>query len=135
MSSSRRVRAGVAAVGLAVAVAALAVVPAGASKVVKIGTTLQISSYGYFGKVKSPNSGCVEERRVVLKQKGHGVLGRDTSDSEGRWKVDPEELNRNFKGSLPYKIYAIVKPESQGTAGTIYRCLGATSRTITIAGG
>ncbi len=135
MSSSRRVRAGVAAVVLAVAVAALAVAPAGASKIVTIKTTMQISSYGYFGKVKSPNSGCVGERRVVLKQKGHGVLGRDTSDTEGRWKIDPEELNQNFKGPLPYKVYAIVKPESQGAAGTIYKCLGATSRTITIAGG
>jgi hypothetical protein len=28
-----------------------------------------------------------------------------------------------------------VKPVTQGTAGTIYKCLGAKSRTVTIAGG
>jgi hypothetical protein len=83
--------------------------------------------------VKSPNSGCVEERKVVLKQKGQGVLGRDTSDAEGRWKVDPEDIH--YKGKLPFKIFAEVKPLSQGTAGTIYKCLAATSRTITITGG
>jgi hypothetical protein len=62
---------------------------------------------------------------VVLKQKGHGVLGRDTSDEEGRWKVDPEDLH--YKGQLPYKIYAEVK-----AAG---KCAAATSKTIVINGG
>ncbi len=133
MSRSKRMRVGAAVLALAIAVAGLAAIPAGATKTVSIPSTLQISAYGYFGKVKSPNSGCVEDRTVVLKQKGHGVLGRDTSDEEGRWKVDPEDIH--YKGQLPYKIFAEVKPLSQGTAGTIYKCLGATSKTIEIAGG
>lgn len=87
-------------------------------------TTLQISAYGYFGKVKS-SSACTANRQVVLKQKGHGVLGRDDSDAEGRWKIDPEDLH--YKGPLPYKIYAEVKATG--------RCAGATSKTIEIAGG
>jgi hypothetical protein len=35
----------------------------------------------------------------------------------------------------PFKVYAEVKPVAQGTAGTIYKCLGATSKAITISGG
>jgi hypothetical protein len=122
-----------AALALAIAAAGLSAIPAGATKTVSIASTLQISAYGYFGKVKSPNSGCVEDRRVVLKQKGYGVLGSDTSDEEGRWKIDPEDLH--YKGKLPFKLYAEAKPLSQGTAGTIYKCLGATSKTIAITGG
>lgn len=87
-------------------------------------TTLQISAYGYYGKVKS-SSACTADRQVVLKQQGHGVLGRDDSDEEGRWKIDPEDLH--FKGQLPYKLYAEVKATG--------KCAGATSKTITINGG
>ncbi len=87
-------------------------------------TTLQISAYGYFGKVKSSGA-CAADRQVVLKQQGHGVLGRDDSDEEGRWKIDPEDIH--YKGKLPYKIYAEVKATG--------KCAGATSKTITIAGG
>lgn len=129
---SRTTRIGAVSV-LALAALTLAALPAGATKTVNVPSSLQISAYGYFGKVKSPNSGCLAERKVVLKQAGHGVLGSDTSDEEGRWKVGPEGLH--YKGQLPYKIYAELKPLSQGTAGTIYKCGGATSKTITINGG
>jgi hypothetical protein len=129
---SRTKRAG-ATLAVAIGVAALTALPAGATKTVNVPSTLQVSAYGYFGKVKSPNSGCIGERKVVLKQKGYGALGRDTSDQEGRWKVDPEDIH--YKGPLPFKIYAELKPLSQGTAGTIYKCSGATSRTIEITGG
>ncbi len=135
MHKTKLVRLGVTATGMALALTVFAAMPAVASKTVKTPTTLQISAYGYFGTVKSPNSGCIEDRKIVLKQKGYGVLGRDTSDEQGRWKVDSEELNKNFKGPLPYKIYAYAKPLSQGAAGTIYKCDAATSKTIEIAGG
>ncbi len=131
-----RTRKALAALALGATVAAAVAIPAGAAQpgqTVKVPTTLQISAYGYFGKVKSRNSNCIGERKVVLKQKGHGVLGRDTSDDQGRWKIDPEDLH--FKGQLPFKIYAEVKPQTQATAGPIYRCLAATSKTITINGG
>jgi hypothetical protein len=130
MSAGAKVRAGLTTLAAATAIAA---VPAGATRTVSIPSSLQISAYGYFGKVKSPNSGCLEDRTVVLKQKGHGVLGRDKSDEQGRWKVQPEDIH--YKGQLPFKIFAEVKPLSQGTAGTIYDCLGATSKTIVINGG
>lgn len=120
----------------AVAVLALgasAVIAAGPGQTVKVKTTLKISSYGYKGKVLAGNANCVAGRTVVLKQKGHGVLGRDTSEDNGKWEVSPEDLK--FKGQLPFKLYAEVKPITQATAGPIYKCLAATSKTITIAGG
>jgi hypothetical protein len=137
MSKSKRGKAGLAAIAAVLVVAIVAAVPSGAAagvgQVVTIKSTLRISVYGYKGTVKAANPNCVEERTVVLKQKGHGILGRTTSEAKGKWEVSPEDLK--FKGQLPYKIYAEVKPLSQGTAGTIYKCLGATSKTIEIAGG
>jgi hypothetical protein len=109
------------------------VAPAGATRTVNVPSSLTISVYAYFGKVKAPNPGCVSGRKVVLKQKGHGVLGRTTSNDKGSWKLDPATIH--YKGALPFKVFAIVKPSSEGTAGTIYKCAGATSKTITINGG
>jgi hypothetical protein len=132
---SRTSKAG-AMLALAASVVALAAIPAGAAgpgQTVKVPTTLKISAYGYKGKVTSANSNCVAERSVVLKQQGHGVLGRTKSTDTGSWEVNPEELK--FKGQLPYKIYAEVKPLTQATAGPIYKCGAATSKTIEIAGG
>ena len=103
-----------------------------ATQTVTIPSALKISPYAYKGRVTSTKKACVSERTVVLKQKGHGVLGRTESKVSGSWEVSPEELH--FKGPLPYKVYAEVKARSEGTAGTIYRCTGATSKTITIAG-
>ncbi len=120
MNRGNRIRA---ALAVMMAAGLLALAPAGAGASAK--TTLQISPYGYFGKVKSPSGRCVADRSVVLKQQGHGVLGRDTSDEKGRWKVGPEGLH--FKGQLPYRIYAEVKP----AAG----CGAATSKTVVIKGG
>ena len=109
---------------LAIGIIAAAVLAVPTASAAATPTTLQISAYGYFGKVKS-SSACTADRQIVLKQKGHGVLGRDDSDEEGRWKVDPEDLH--YQGSLPYKIYAEVKATG--------KCAGATSKTIEIAGG
>ena len=101
---------------------------------VELKTSVTINNLGYAGKVKAANANCVEQRVVVLKQKGHGgTLGRSVSDEEGRWRVSPEAIP--YKGGLPYSIYAEVKPLTQGTAGTIFKCLGATSKTVEITGG
>ncbi|MFI5028386.1 MAG: hypothetical protein ACHQCF_05330 [Solirubrobacterales bacterium] len=133
MSTSSRLRAALGAlVAVAVAVGALAG-SAAATRTVTIPTSLKISVYAYRGKVSSPNHACASERTVVLKQVGHGVLGRTESTASGKWEVPPEELH--YKGPLPYRIFAEVKTRSEGAAGTIYKCLGATSKTITISGG
>jgi hypothetical protein len=132
LSKSRKLRIGLAALGVAAMAVAVAG-PAMATKTVKVPSSLTISAYGYYGNVKSSNPGCLADRTVVLKQKGHGALGRSKSNEKGKWEVSPEDLH--FKGPLPYKLFAEVKPLSEGTAGTIYKCGGATSKTIEIAGG
>jgi hypothetical protein len=133
MRTSKRFWVGAAVLATAIAIAAPLTASAGVGQVVRIATTVQISPYAYSGKVKAANPNCVEERTVVLKQKGYGALGRTTSDEQGKWEIAPETLR--YKGPLPYKLYAEAKPVSQGTAGTIYKCLAATSKTIEIAGG
>jgi hypothetical protein len=127
----------VALVGAALAVL-LAVVASTVSadepgQTVKIKSTITLGAAGYQGKVKAANANCVEERTVVLKQKGNGVLSRVETKPNGNWRADLEELNENIK--IPAKVFAEVKPVTQGTAGTIYKCLGAVSKTVEIAGG
>ncbi|HSS05251.1 MAG TPA: hypothetical protein VLK89_08725 [Solirubrobacterales bacterium] len=133
MSRGTKLKAGLTTLAVVTMAAALVAVPAGATKIVNVSSTLTISQYAYKGKVSAANPACIAERAVVLKQQGHGVLGRAQSTETGKWEVNPEDLH--FKGQLPYKIYAELKPKSEGTAGTIYKCGGATSKTITINGG
>jgi hypothetical protein len=116
---------------LALATSAIAAPQPG--ETVKVKSTITIGASGYQGKVKAANKNCVAGRVVVLKQKGNGVLSRVESKDNGNWKADLEELNENIK--IPAKVYAEVKPVTQATAGPIYRCLGAVSRTVEISGG
>src|SRR4051794_25539819 len=123
-------------VALALSAAALVVIPAGAAgpgQTVNIKSEVTLGAAGYQGKVKAGNSNCVGERTVVLKQKGNGVLSRVKSKANGSWKADLEELNENLK--IPAKVFAEVKSSTQATAGPIYKCEAATSKTVEIAGG
>lgn len=131
----KRNRAAALAVALvaALAVAVPVVIAAGPGQTVKVKSEVTIGATGYQGKVKAANSNCIAERIVVLKQKGRGVLSTVESKDNGNWKADLDDLNANIK--LPAKVYAEVKPMTQATAGPIYRCLGAVSRTVEIAGG
>ncbi|MGH2976270.1 MAG: hypothetical protein ACRDLL_15620 [Solirubrobacterales bacterium] len=132
---SRTKKAGAPAV-LALVVAALVAIPAGAAgpgQTVDVKSEVTIGAVGYQGKVKAANSNCVGERTVVLKQKGNGVLSRVKSKANGNWKADLDELNENIE--IPAKVYAEAKPLTQATAGPIYKCLAATSKTVEIAGG
>jgi len=123
----------VAATAAVLACAASAVFAAGPGETIKVKSTITLGAAGYQGKVKAANSNCVGERTVVLKQKGNGVLSRTTSKPNGNWKADLEELNENIK--IPATVFAEVKPSTQATAGPIYKCLGAVSKTVEIAGG
>jgi hypothetical protein len=130
--TSRLAAVGVIAVAL-LAIAASAGLADTPGQTVTIKSTVTLGAAGYQGKVKAANANCVEERTVVLKQKGNGVLSRVETKPNGNWKADLEELNENIK--IPAKVFAEVKPVTQGTAGTIYKCLGAVSKTVEIAGG
>ena len=121
----------VAAAMLALGVAA--VTAAGPGETVNVKSEVTLGASGYQGKVKAKNSNCVGERTVVLKQKGNGVLSRSKSKANGDWRADLEALNENIK--VPAMVYAEVKPSTQATAGPIYKCLGAVSETVEIAGG
>ena len=133
MNKTSRVALVAAALAVALAVVASTVSADEPGQTVKIKSTITIGATGYQGKVKAANANCVEQRTVVLKQKGNGVLSRVETKPNGNWKADLEELNENLK--IPAKVFAEVKPVSQGTAGTIYKCLGAVSKTVEIAGG
>jgi hypothetical protein len=132
MSKSKWVTVGLVAMAAAAAMATT-VVSASANEpgeTVTLKSTISINPYGSAGKVSSSNANCVEDRQVVVKEKGHGKIGSTTTSSTGSWKAEPK-----YKGKVPLKIYAEVKPITQGTAGTVYKCLGATSKTVTISGG
>ncbi|HEU4739405.1 MAG TPA: hypothetical protein VFS54_10045 [Solirubrobacterales bacterium] len=115
------------------ALGASAVVAAGPGETVKVKSEVTLGASGYQGKVKAANSNCVGERTVVLKQKGNGVLSRSQSKPNGNWKADLEALNENIE--IPAMVYAEVKPSTQATAGPIYKCLAAVSKTVEIGGG
>ena len=135
MSKKNRV---VALLAAAAAVAAIAVpvassAGAGPGEVVKVKSTITLGAVGYRGKVKAANANCVEGRKVVLKQKGVGVISRATTNDKGNWTADLDELNDRIR--IPAYVVATVKPITQATAGPIYRCLKAVSKTRTINGG
>lgn len=115
------------------ALGAAVVTAAGPGQTVTVKSEITLGAVGYQGKVKAKNANCVGDRTVVLKQKGNGVLSRVKTKPSGAWKADLEDLNKNIK--IPAKVFAEVKPVTQGTAGPIYKCLGATSQTREIAGG
>jgi len=104
--------AGLTAIGAMLALGAPTAISAGPGGSVNVQTTLTIGAVGYQGKVKATNSNCVAERTVVLKQKGYGVLSRVESKDNGSWRADLDEMNANFKGPLPYKVFAEVDRKS-----------------------
>jgi hypothetical protein len=131
MRNWNRVAALAVAVGAALALAAPVIAAAGQpGQTVELKSTITINPYGSAGKVSASNANCVEDRQVVVKEKGYGKIGSTTTSSTGSWKAEPA-----YKGDVPLKVWAEVKPVTQGTAGTIYKCLGATSKIRTINGG
>lgn len=120
---------------IAVIATAVLAVPVTASadhpgQTVELKSTITINPFGSAGKVSSANANCVEDRQIVVKEKGYGKIGSTTTSSTGSWKAEPK-----YKGNVPLKVWAEVKPVTQGTAGTIYKCLGASSKIRTINGG
>jgi len=116
-------------VGATLAIGVPVAISAGSEAGVK--TTITLGAVGYQGKVSASSPECVGERIVVLKQKGNGVLSRVTSKSNGSWKADLDELNKNIE--IPAMVFAEAKPSSP--PGPVANCLGAVSKTVEIAGG
>ena len=54
------------------------------------------------------------------------VVGKDTTDSHGRWRITPQ----GSAGISLAHFYARVRRQSQGAAGTIFVCRGDRSRTV-----
>jgi|GEM_PF-807380 len=99
-------------------------------QVVKVGSKLWMADVGYQGKVRAGNPNCVEGREVLVKANGVGTIARATTDVNGVWKVKRSNLYPKLE--LPAKVYAVAPQVFEGTAGTIYNCLSAVSRTVTI---
>ena len=106
----------------------LASAQATAQRTVRIPSHVRIAGNGlrFHGRVTSPNHACTESRKVTLYRTNGDVLGTTHTNNRGRWHIDVE----GSAGISLGHFYAIVKRESQGTAGTIYVCEAARSRTI-----
>jgi glutamate synthase domain-containing protein 3 len=121
---------------IALAASALAVASvigptaADATKTVQIASHISIKSkeLKFSGKVTSTNSACVSGRKVTLFRTNGNVLGSTTTGSLGRWKITAQ----GSAGISLGHFFAKVKRRTEGTAGTIYVCKGATSPTISI---
>jgi len=118
----------------AVAVALIAVPAvafAGAGQTVELNSQVKIRNNfpAFHGKVKSQNAACAEQRRVKLfKQRRNGgrkLLGFDQTDDDGKWFVEVDPLRSGA-------YFAVAKRREEGTAGTIFVCLRARSRTLAV---
>ncbi len=103
--------------------------PADATRTVKISSHITIKDKGlkFSGKVSAKNSACDSGRKVTLYRKSGSLkLGTATTSASGAWKIQPS----GFAGISLGHFYAKVSKRTEGTAGTIYVCKGATSKTI-----
>jgi hypothetical protein len=101
---------------------------AGATRIVRINSKISISGHGltFKGRVTSSNAACESARKVTLWRTNGNKLGTATTSASGHWKVTAS----GSAGISLGHFFATVKPRAEGTAGTIYVCRGARSRTI-----
>ncbi len=101
---------------------------ASATRTVKFASKVSISDHGltFKGRVTSTNPACQTPRKVVLYRVGGLKLGSTHTGHRGRWKL-------TISGSAGISLghfYAKVTQRAEGTAGTIYVCEAARSKTI-----
>jgi hypothetical protein len=84
------------------------------------------SGLAFKGRVTSSNPGCEASRKVTLFRANGLKLGTTHTGLHGRWRITPS----GFAGISLGHYFARVSRRSEGTAGTIFVCKGATSRTI-----
>ena len=105
---------------------------AGATRRVTITSHVTIQGKGlrFTGKVTASKSPCKANRRVTLYRKlsngSSTALLSTTTSASGSWKITVP----GSAGITMSRFYASAKKRNEGTAGTIYVCAAATSKTI-----
>jgi hypothetical protein len=100
-----------------------------ATRTVKLASHISIRSHHnttFTGRVTSRNTGCEDARKVTLYTTTKLKLGTAKTNEHGRWKITAS----GFAGISLHHFFAKVAKLSSGTAGTIYVCKAATSKTI-----
>ena len=80
----------------------------------------------FTGRVTSSNAACEDARTVTLYTTTKLKLGTTKTNKHGAWKITAS----GFAGISLHHFFAKVAKLSSGTAGTIYVCKAATSKTI-----
>jgi hypothetical protein len=116
-----------------VALMAALVAPAGATRTIKIPSHISIASKSlkFSGKVTAGKyEPCTQQRKVVLYKVVSGgpdqAVGETSTSLKGNWSITPQ----GSAGISLARFYAKVRKVSEGTAGTIYVCKAARSKTI-----
>ena len=112
-----------------VVVLALGLSAAYATRTVRLASHISIKSTkaGTFGgKVTSSNAACDGSRKVTLHTTSSLKLASTTTGASGAWKITPS----GFAGISLHHFFAKVAQRSEGTAGTIYVCKAAKSKTV-----
>lgn len=102
---------------------------ADATRTVTLASHISIKSHHnttFTGRVTSSNPGCEAARRVTLYTTTKLKLGTTKTNLHGYWKIKAS----GFAGISLHHFYAKVAKSASGTAGTIYVCKAATSKTI-----
>jgi hypothetical protein len=106
--------------------------PAAATRTVKIPSQISIHEreLRFHGRVTSTRSACETDRRVTLYRRfsdgSHQALASTKTDASGRWRIHIT----GSAGISMARFYAKAHRRSEGTAGTIYVCKRARSKTI-----
>lgn len=113
--------------------AALVAGPATATRTVKVTSSISIDSANlkFSGKVTAPGyEPCVQQRKVILYKVVSGgpdqAVGETSTSLKGNWTITPQ----GSAGISLAHFYAKVRKVSEGTAGTIYVCKAARSKTV-----
>jgi hypothetical protein len=99
-----------------------------ATRIVNVPSHISIKSHHnttFTGRVTS-HSGCLDGRRVTLYTTTKLKLGAAKTNKSGYWKIKAS----GFAGISLHHFFAKVVKFANGTAGTIYVCEAATSKTI-----
>jgi hypothetical protein len=101
-----------------------------ATRTVTIASHISIKSKGltFSGRVTAKNAACDSGRKVTLYRTSSLKLGSAPTSSSGHWKITAS----GSAGISLGHFYAKVSKRSEGTAGTIYVCKAARSKTIAL---